>query len=316
MSRRQPEQPKRDFKVAIIGYTPHRDLAPWGPEHGDWELWMLNDLYLQKPPPFDPKRVRWFALHPWDQKGVDGNPAMYSVDRAHTQALQALIKQGARVYLKEERPELPGAVAFPYEQIYQHFAGKLAADLKYFTNTISFQLALAIMEGATEIGIYGVDMMTGGKGAINNEYGYQRPSCEYWIAAAEFSGIKVHLPTQSDLLKSAYVYGDYDGSLFRQKVEALMAQRNQIIQHLQSQINKAQADLNQHIGSLGTLESLYNTWLPGDDGSPGAPAPQPQGKSARTGERITLEPVVTPNPPSDGPAVVNRVAEILDKEAA
>ena len=305
-------KPPGGLKVAIIGYTPHREEAPWAPEHKDTELWMLNDLYLQKLPPFDPKRVRWFAMHPWDQKGPDGKPAMYSNDRAHTQVLATLIKQGARVYLKEERPELPGALAFPYEEVYAHFQGKLAADLKYFTNTISFQIALAMMEGATEIGLYGVDMMTGGRGAINNEYGYQRPSCEYWIAAAEFSGIKVHLPTQSDLIKSAYVYGDYDGGLFRAKIENRMQQLHGVIAQIKGQMNQLNNDLQQHVGALGQLEAFHSTWLPGDDGSPDAPAPQPQGRSAKTGERIALEPeIMMFEPQSDGP--VHRIALLEQK---
>ena len=201
MSRRQSEIVVKPLKVAIVGYTPHRALAPWGNE--EWEIWGLNDLYFQKLPPFKPTLCRWFVMHPWDQKAPDGRAAMHSGDRAHTQVLQTLVRDGARVYLKEERAEIPGALAYPYEQVYDFFKGKIGADLKYFTNTISFEIALAIMEGATEIGIYGVDMMTGGRGAINNEYGYQRPSCEYWIAAAEFSGIKVILPDRSDQMKSA-----------------------------------------------------------------------------------------------------------------
>ena len=306
MSRRQAEIASKPLKVAIVGYTPHRALAPYGDP--SWEIWGLNDLYLQKLPGFDFTRLRWFVMHPWDQRGADGQAAMYSSDRAHTQVLQGIIRDGGRLYLKEQRPEIPGAIAYPYAEVYEFFKGKIGADLKYFTNTISFEIALAIMEGAVEIGIYGVDMMTGGRGAINNEYGYQRPSCEYWIAAAEFSGIKVTLPDSSDLMKSAYIYGDYDGSLFRKKIEQQMEQRHGVVQALRQQQEKIQADINQHIGAVAQLESLYNTWLPGDDGSPNAPAPQPKGKSARTGKRIVEENLIQP-PLSDSP--VNRIVELV-----
>lgn len=269
------------MKVAIIGYTPHRQQAPWGLEHKDWELWLLNDLYLQSVPPMDPQRIRWFELHPWEEKGPDGKPATYSVDRAHTQVLNALAEQGARVYLRETRPEIPKAQAFPYQAIYEFFRGKLAADLKYFTNTISFEIALALMEMAQrpgeqhEIGIYGVDMMTGGGGVINNEYGYQRPSCEYWIAAAEFMGVRVHLPVQSDLLKSAFVYGDYDGNAYRKKIEYEMGNCQINVKNLEGQIASLNNQLAQWVGRRGTLEWLLNSWMPGDNGSIDAPSPMP-----------------------------------------
>lgn len=283
--------PTKPLKVAILGYTPHRGQAPWAFEHHDWELWMLNDLYMQGIPPHDVRRVRWFELHPWEEKGPDGKPTTFSVDRAHTQVLQGLIAGGAKVYLQEERPEVPGAMRFPYEAIYAHFKDTLGGSLKYFTNTISFEIALAIMEGATEIGIYGVDMMTGGGGVVNNEYGYQRPSCEYWIAAAEFAGIKVHLPAESDLLKNAFVYGDYGGNVFRKKLEAEHKSAQLEVQQINQGQIQAEARKNQFIGRASAFEQILNTWMPGDNGSLEGRAPLPHAHK--------LAPPV-PTPPVEG----------------
>ena len=42
------EQDGKDWEgVAIIGYTPHRDQAPF--ENPKWKKWGLNDLYLDLP---------------------------------------------------------------------------------------------------------------------------------------------------------------------------------------------------------------------------------------------------------------------------
>jgi hypothetical protein len=62
-------------------------------------------------------------------------------------------------------------------------------------------LAMAIEFGATQIGLFGVNM------AADSEYCQQRPSCEYFIGVAVGRGIKITIPEQSDLLKTAYLYG-------------------------------------------------------------------------------------------------------------
>lgn len=308
-----PKPQKPALKVAIIGYTPHKLQAPWAAEHEDWELWMLNDLYMQLQgiPQPHPRRVRWFALHPWNEKGPDGKPAMYSADRAHSQVLNALTEQGGRVYLQEQRPEIPNAVRYPYEKVYEYFQDCLGGRLKYFTNTISFEIALAIMEGATEIGIYGVDMMTGGGGVVNNEYGFQRPSCEYWIQAAEARGIKVHIPNESDLLKSAFVYGDYAGNVFRTKLEFELKNAQAGVEQINRQHAAAEAQRNQLIGRAATIEWLINTWMPGDNGSLEARAPLPNAHQIKPAVPAMAElPFV--QPPSDGGTPVNRIKDVVD----
>jgi hypothetical protein len=65
----------------------------------------------------------------------------------------------------------------------------------YFNSSVGFMLALAIHEGAEEIAIYGVDMRA------DEEYGYQRPNCEYLIGLARGKGIKVHIPDVCPLCK-------------------------------------------------------------------------------------------------------------------
>lgn len=65
----------------------------------------------------------------------------------------------------------------------------------YWNSSIAYAMALAIHEGAEEIGVYGVDM----KG--DDEYGYQKPNMEYLVGLARGMGIKVHIPEQSPLCK-------------------------------------------------------------------------------------------------------------------
>lgn len=303
------------MKVAIVGYTPHRIQAPWG--QPDWELWLLNDLYMQQLGPLDPKRVRWFELHPWNEIGPDGKPATYSVDRAHTQVLRKLASEGAKVYLQEPRPEeFPEAAGFPYMEMYEFFKGKLGSDRKYFSNTISFEIALAIMEmsktpGPHELGIWGVDMMTGGGGGVNNEYSWQRPSCEYWIAAAEFSGIKCHLPVESDILSLAFVYGDYAGNRFRTKLEYEMRNTLQNLQGFKNQAAQLNAQAQQLEGRKATLEWELNTWMPGDNGLGDGRASMPGGNKVDLTFARFPNGQVQISPTSDMGMPVNRLAPVL-----
>ena len=61
-------------------------------------------------------------------------------------------------------------------------------------------IAVAMLEGAEEIAVMGVNM------AWNEEYSEQRPSCEYMLGRAMESGIRVHIPDVSDLLKAGHLY--------------------------------------------------------------------------------------------------------------
>jgi hypothetical protein len=76
----------------------------------------------------------------------------------------------------------------------------------YFSNTVDYALALAIYNGYTEIGLYGINMLRG------SEYAYQKAGVEFWIGQAMGRGIKVtnHSPISTILkTRNGLVYG-YD----------------------------------------------------------------------------------------------------------
>jgi hypothetical protein len=70
-------------------------------------------------------------------------------------------------------------------------------------------IALAILEGADEIAIYGIEMAVD-----NHEYFKQRPEMYAWIAYAKAKGIKVTIPPESSLFEGGYVEGrDWGGKV-------------------------------------------------------------------------------------------------------
>lgn len=159
------------LKVAIVGLAQSsRHLVPWNAP--DWALWGLAwdaDRY---------KFSRTFEMH--DMADL----ALFYGDRLPKYLEK--IAHCNRLYMPEA--SLANAVAYPFDAV--------AADVgDYWCSSIAYMLALAIHEKAEEIGVYGVNMQAG------DEYGYQKPNCEYLIGLARGRGIKVHIPDVSPLCK-------------------------------------------------------------------------------------------------------------------
>lgn len=217
-------------KVAIIGFTESKSLAPW--DDPTFEKWICNNLHLFVPD----KWQRCYDLH--DDKTITS-------DARHVQFLQTNTEKPVVVW--DPRPEWPASVPFPKRQVIETFG-------RYFTNSISWMIAHAIMENAEEIHIYGVDM------AQTSEYGSQRPSCEYFLGLAVGLGIKVYVPPTSDLLKVTAMYGLEDDSAFYAKAverEAVLAAK---MQELQQQLNNGQLQLASFQGALETTRYFKSVW--------------------------------------------------------
>ena len=193
MAKRKTAPKKRKLKVAIVGKAPSTmSQAPFADK--SWEIWTLNDsAYRGQIPRWD----RQFELHPIE----------WTKDPAYHDYHAWLTKQTKTVYVRAETAELPNATPYPRDRIIAKYS-RLLPDYccRYFTNSVSWMLALAIDEGADEIGLYGVDMAQHGLGG-KSEFAHQRPSCEFFIGIAIGAGIPVYVPPGSDLLKTYALYG-------------------------------------------------------------------------------------------------------------
>ena len=276
---------KQRTKIAIMGYTEHRNQAPFLLD--DWIIFGLNDLYHELPDGLTIDRLWWAQIHGWVERGLkpesptdftEGPP--HPRDPNHVAWLKEWSGKGMRLYTMDPRPELPKAISVPWEgfRTYPYFQDASGKLIQYFTNSISYMLAIAIMELApasnnyqalpgAEIGVFGVDMMmAGGPGS---EYGYQRPSCEYFIGIALGRGIKIHIPERSDLLKTAWPYGQVQGEDFRKRVVAYrneMSRRRGEATNAIEQAKHAYAELT---GAIDAADWLLKSHMPGDPGESG-----------------------------------------------
>jgi len=197
-------QPKKS-KVAIVGFASNWQDAPW--EDKDCEIWGLNELYMNLQQIPDKARAdRWFEIH-----------NRTSPTKNRPEHIKWLQQCPVPLYMWQHYEDMPNSIPYPLEQVIDFTYSKgLRLSLpdntekknRYITNSISYMFLLAWMEGFKEIHIYGVDL------AQNEEYYYQRPNLEYFIGAAQATGVKVVMPITCDLCKAYSLYGfESDGPL-------------------------------------------------------------------------------------------------------
>jgi hypothetical protein len=175
-------------KCAIVGFAPStRAKAPY--DNSDFEVWVLNEYYTALPQANN--ITRWFEIHQRDTVLESKRSPDY---------IQHLKDSKIPIYMVQKYDDIPMSIPYPLDEIRR----KLKTD--YFTNSISYMVAMAIVDGYEEIHLYGVDM------AQEEEYSRERPSVEYFIGYAVSKGIKVYIPPESDICKVPYFYGFEEAS--------------------------------------------------------------------------------------------------------
>ncbi len=240
------KEPKAVKKVAIVGFAGTKDMAPYNDP--ECEIWSVNNLYK-----FIPRTDRIFQLHLLEslKKDHHGIPA--------EEHMEFLRSTQIPVYMQDHYEEIPASVRFPVEKLIEEFGILRADDMRtkdaYFTNSISFMIALAIYEGFTDIGIYGVDM------AVAIEYHEQRPSCEYYIGIAKGRGINIHMPAECDLLKSRFVYGyeEEKKTAWQMKLEKTVQEMQQRKMQADKLIRDQQSVSDKYEGAISMAMEM-RTW--------------------------------------------------------
>jgi hypothetical protein len=260
------EKPK---KVFIVGCSNTRTEVPWDEvKAGKAEAWGVNNLFHSMPLEKYPF-TRWFEIHFIDnsESGVlrrrfDPIFRGQSVEEYFKggiapdgKKVHGLSTLGIPVYMQKLWPEVPNAIIYPLEKITQQFGD-------YFTNSISYQIALAIDEGFEEIHVFGVDMAVSSPKLLHDEYSHQRPSCEYFLGVAVGRGIKIFVPDTADLLKTRFLYG-YDEpkqSKWDKKKAAMLEHIDHQHQKAAGQKAEMQRKEDQAIGARLAIIEMDKVW--------------------------------------------------------
>jgi hypothetical protein len=207
-------------RIAIVGTAGSWKQVPWN--DAGLRIWSLNDAYRLAG--FQ-RADRWFDFHPIDRffHVPEGQKTIYAhqIPPGHyvrpSEHIAWLGKQQIPVYLHPDyltqhpaAAEWTHARPFPKADVEAHFG-------QYFTSSPGWMLALAVMEGARDIAVYGIHLST------EFEYVQQRPNFEFLIGRVlgpskvkttvkdgmrhyETSDGHIALPEASPVLQSKFQY--------------------------------------------------------------------------------------------------------------
>jgi hypothetical protein len=216
----------RRRKVALVGFASNTlHLIPW--EDPEFEIWGMNQGHMN----FKRRADRWFEMH-MPEATADVRDPNY-IDFLKTCPIP--------IYMIQRYDEYPNSIRFPIEDA-MRLAGR-----DYFMSSVSYMIALAVLEGFTEIHLYGINL------AIGDEYFYEKPNAEWWIGKAEGLGIKIYVPHASALLKQYRRYGYHVDARPSQSLKVLVEAR---IAEYTNRANKLSNDLHVVLGAKQEDEAL------------------------------------------------------------
>ena len=174
-------------------YGSSRNLQETPARTPDVEVWLANNTttVLLRHPPAIHEWTRWFNLHA-RQWMTSTYPSAY-----HYYQTKAA---GRPIYFQKAQPDVPTSVAFPRRAIQEAFAidGQLNS---YFTCSVCWLIAFAILEGFERIELWGFELRDTKPGSA---YAYERPCVAYWVQMAKDRGIEVFY---QDALTQLYAAG-------------------------------------------------------------------------------------------------------------
>lgn len=203
-----PVGPHRPRKIGLIGGAPASlACAPW--RDPSWEFWSHASVFMATP---KDSCVRLFDLHP---------KHCFMEDQKHGFAsyYQFLKRCPIPLYMQERYAEIPSSVKYPLDLVTQQWPGTP------FGSMAAYMIALALLEGVTQIGLFGIDY------AHTSEYEEQRANCEHWVGIAKGSGVTVIIPEASPLCHEPRLRYAYE----THATEALYEQRKERVRQYRKQ---------------------------------------------------------------------------------
>ena len=237
------------MKVAIIGTVPiSKRVAPYGDP--SWQIWCCSPGNTQAGAP--PRIDTWFELHSLvDMRGQENAAWMPGY-------IAWLNAQQFPVYMQERNDEVPRAVPFPREELMKRFGPHHRGDINWFTSSIAWMIAFAIVRGAKEIGIFGVDMA-----ATEEHYSWQKAGCQRFIEFAKDAGITVTIPLESTLGTPAPLYGYAESSRMGRSLIAREFEMKEKVQQLQNMQRQAELEIAFFRGAVEECQFSRRTFVSG-----------------------------------------------------
>ena len=122
---------------------------------------------------------------------------------------------GRPIYLLKAQPDIPTSLEFP-RKIIQNFFATVKGPNRYFTCSVCWLIAFAIIEGFERIELWGFELRDTKPGSA---FAWERPCVAYWIEQAKQRGVDVRYQAAVQKLyeDGKMIPGDpdtYDGKLY------------------------------------------------------------------------------------------------------
>ena len=157
------------LKVCVVGFhSAHWRGVPWRDK--TWERWGFNGLYRVLPVRYF---TRWFELH---AKGKSLGQRGWREPERDLREISARMP----LYLTVRERGVPLGRPYPLAAV-----EALTPHGRYHAGSFDYMVALAILEGATDIMVAGLDFGAGGEPLS------ARPCLEYWLGVAEGRGVRI-----------------------------------------------------------------------------------------------------------------------------
>jgi len=186
---------KRSSTLAIVGSHPDT-RAKFDFTREDCDIWIFNEaLDYGKGSGFAPKADAVFQIHQpviWRSSVNRNDPNHYK-----------WLKSGntPQIIMLDKYEDVPKSEKYPLDGILNDLFNQ--TNIRYFTSSVAYVIALGVHLAYEAIEIYGIEMET------NTEYMHQRPGVALMIGIAIGRGMKVDFV--SDRFFNAPLYG-YEGS--------------------------------------------------------------------------------------------------------
>lgn len=217
------------LKVACIGTAPSsRMLAPFADP--SWQIWGCspgNKGVL-------PRADVWFEIHDdlLFEENKEWGPSY----------VDWLSKLTIPVFMQDQR-YFSHAKSLPVQEMIKEFGPHV------FTSSFSWMMAHAMMQGAKEISLYGIDM------ASRQEYILQRQAAYHFIyVEGPKRGVKITAPHESDIMQPPALYGFSEATPFGSKLRSRAKELTGRVGLITNQIAQIEAQLAQKRHEKAYLE--------------------------------------------------------------
>ncbi len=194
-----PVGPGQQRKIGLLG-AGIKSLActPW--LDPSWTFWVHASSVLSIP---HLRADRIFDLHPRH---------VFTMERKNgfKNYYEFLRQCPTVIYMQNRYEDIPQSVRYPLEMVRQQWPNVPLGS------TTAYMIALALLEGVTHIGMWGLDYQA------KSEYEEQRPNVELWCGIAMGMGVQLVIPSVSPLChepKRLYGYESHTPELYAERLE-------------------------------------------------------------------------------------------------